>query len=354
MGAFVATLHVAVDARTALEDTRGIGRYLRALLRRLAPRDDLTLTLVVGGFSRGAVRGALESAIGSRRFRLARHVPRDADVLWNPANGSFLRWRGPMVATLHDAVPFRYPHQNQRHRLRDQAPFLRSAERAKRVVAVSDFGAAEIAEVFNVPRERIAVIYHGVAPSFTPGEAVPHAPLEMGEYLLFVGDPQAEPRKNFDLLYTAYRLAWPSGGAPQLAVAATHAPDLPGVVHAGHFADDLSSETNAGLRNLYRGALAVVVPSYHETFGMPMVEAMACAAPVVASDASALPEIAGDAALFAPPNDAAAWSAALRRITEDGNLRAGLIARGIERAARFQWNRSAEQHVALFRQAAGR
>ncbi|HUY40276.1 MAG TPA: glycosyltransferase family 1 protein [Candidatus Dormibacteraeota bacterium] len=347
-------LHVAVDARAAVEDTRGIGRYLRAILRRLAPRDDVALTLVVGGLSRWGMRVALERAVGSHRFRVCARVPRNADVLWNPANGTFLRWRGPSVATIHDAVPFRFPHEDRRHRRRDQLPFLRSVERAVRVIAVSRFGADEIHAVFGVPRERIAVIYHGVSPSFTPGEALPHAPLEIGGYLLFVGDPQAEPRKNFDLLYEAHRAAWPQGDGPPIAVAGTHAPQREGVVHAGHFADDLASETSAGLRNLYRGALAVVVPSYHETFGMPLVEAMACGTPVLASAASSLPEIGDDAVLFAPPRDVAAWSAALRRITEDGDERARLIARGFERAAAFQWNRSAEQHVAVFRDAAAR
>lgn len=342
-------LRVAVDARTAIEDARGIGRYVRAILRRLAPRDDVELTLVVGGLSRWGVRLALERAIGSHRFRVAAAVPRHADVLWSPANGTFLRWRGPAVATIHDAVPFRYPHENQRHRRRDQAPFLRSVQRARRIIAVSNFGADEIHAVFAVPRDRISVIYHGVAPSFSPGEAIPHAPLEVGEYLLFVGDPIAEPRKNFDLLYEAYRMAWPNGDGPTIAVAGAHAPEREGVVHVGLFNDDLSSETNVMLRNLYRGALAVVVPSYHETFGMPLVEAMACGTPVLASAASSLPEIAGDAALFAPARDAHAWSSALRRIAEDGDERARLIARGFERAGTFQWNRSAEQHVAVFR-----
>jgi glycosyltransferase involved in cell wall biosynthesis len=348
----VEALQVAVDARTAIEDTRGIGRYARAILRRLAPREDVHLTLVIGGFSRWGSRLALEKALGSRRFSVAAGVPRSADVLWSPANGTFLRWRGPAVATIHDAVPFRYPHENVRHRRRDQAPFLRSAQRATRVVAVSNFGADEVHAVLAVPRERIDVIYHGVSPSFTPGEALPHAPLEPGEYLLFVGDPQAEPRKNFDLLYEAHRAAWPRGDGPPIAIAGTAADVREGVISAGIFSDDLSSETNIGLRNLYRGARAVVVPSYHETFGMPMVEAMACGTPVLASAASSLPEIGADAAFYAPPRDVAAWSAALRRIAEDGDERARLIARGFERAATFQWNRSAEQHVATFRAAA--
>ncbi len=348
----VAALRLAVDARTAIEDTRGIGRYLRAVLRRLAPHEEVALTLIVGGFSRRALRAALQQAIGSQRFALASRVPPDAEVVWHPANGTFLRSKAPAVATIHDAVPFRYPPENRARRRRDQAPFLRSAKTASRIIAVSNFGADEIHAIFGVPRNRIDVIYHGVDPSFTPGEMLPHAPLRAGEYFLFVGDPEAEPRKNFSLLYEAYRLAWPQLDGPPLAVAGARAPQLEGVVHAGHFAEDLGAQGNGGLRNLYRGALALLLPSFHETFGMPMLEAMACGTPVVASAASCLPEIAGTAALFAPPHDAGAWSTALRRVASDGDERATLIARGLERASTFPWKRSAEQHLELFRRVA--
>jgi glycosyltransferase involved in cell wall biosynthesis len=348
----VQVLRLAVDARTAVEDTRGIGRYLRAVLRRLVARDDVALTLVVGGLSRWGMRAAFERILNNHRFYVSGGVPRSVDVMWHPANGTFFRSKAPSVATIHDAVPFRYPHQDRRHSRRDQEPFLRSVRSAARIITVSNFGADEVHAVLGVPRDRIAVIYHGVATSFVPGQCRPQAPLRDGEYFLFVGDPISEPRKNFEMLYEAYGLAWPQNDGPPIAVAGARAPSLPGVVHAGNFSDDLSSETNESLRNLYRGALALVMPSYHETFGMPMLEAMACGTPVVASAASCLPEIAGDAALFAPARDPQAWSAGLRRISTDGDLRAALIAKGIERARMFQWKQSAQAHFDLFCQVA--
>jgi glycosyltransferase involved in cell wall biosynthesis len=348
----VERLRLAVDARTAVEDTRGIGRYLRAILRRLAPREDVELVLVVNGLAGWGMRSALEHAIGSHRFRVSRRAPRSVDVMWHPANGTFFKSKAPSIATVHDAVPFRYPKQDQRHRQRDQEPFLRSVQTARRIIAVSNFGADEVHAVFGVPRDRISVIYHGVATSFAPGECRPPAPLKEAEYLLFIGDPIAEPRKNFELLYEAYMNAWPNGDAPPIAIAAKRAPELPGVVHAGLFSDDLDAEENPSLRNLYRGALALVVPSYHETFGMPVLEAMACGIPVVASAAGSLPEIAGDAVLLVSPRDANAWADALLRISSDGELRASLIAKGLERAKQFHWNRSAQQHVDAFRSVA--
>ena len=176
-------------------------------------------------------------------------------------------------------------------------------------------------------------------------------------YILFVGDPIAEPRKNFALLYDAYRRAWPNRRAsstPALVVAGAQAPAWEGVVHAGNLGDDLAARNaDEGLRALYRGALALALASYHETFGMPLLEAMACGTPVIASQGSSLPEIGGDAALYAPSDDADAWAAALRRITEDVALRDRLRIAGLDRATHFSWDESAALHLALFREVAG-
>jgi glycosyltransferase involved in cell wall biosynthesis len=346
-------LRLVVDARVIAEDTRGIGRYARAILRRLVLRDDIELTLLADGFFAQGRRGPYARALGSDAFVVKPHVPRDPGVIWHPANGTFFASRLPSVATIHDAVPFRYPNPDATRREHAQGPFLRSAQTATRVIAVSEFGRSEVHAMLGVPLERIAVIPHGVEPSFTPGEAEPLPPSLTGlRFLLFVGDPIGEPRKNFPLLYEAYQRAWPDADGPTLAVAGPRAPELPGVVHVGNLGDDLTAGGNEMLRACYRGAAALALASYHETFGMPLLEAMACGTPVVASDAGSLREIGGEAALYAPPDDAAAWAAALRAIVSDGQLRERLRTAGLERAKQFTWDESARRHVALFRSVA--
>jgi len=343
------SVEIAVDARVVATDARGIGRYERAILRRLLPENDLRFTLLVPGVIPALARRSLDRALASNRFALASGVPKNAGVVWHPANGTFFPSARPSVVTIHDAVPFRYPNADVQKRENEQGPFRVSVATAKRFIAVSQFGKREIEDVLGVTGERIEVIYHGVDTTFSPGEAtlLPEG-LTPGGYFLFVGNAQAEPRKNFPMLYEAYKRAWPEGDGPSIVIAGAAAPSLPGVVAAGEIGDDLRGNANAVLTSLYRGALALVIPSYHETFGMPLIEAMACGAPAIASDASCLPEIGAGAARYAPPDDEEAWAQALREIASEPELRTRLREAGIERARAFDWETSARAHHELF------
>ncbi len=341
----VPPLRLTVDARVIAEDRRGIGRYARAVLRRLADRDDVELTLLAGGFFAQRSRAAYACAIGSTNFTVRSRVAHDAGVVWHPANGTFFPSSRPSVATIHDAVPFRYPDDDARKGERDRTPFRRSAQTAQRIVAVSQFGAQEVQRYLGVDAARIVTIPHGVDPSFSPGDVEPPAMLQGKRYFLFVGDPIGEPRKNFALLYDAYRRAWPHGDGPLLVVAGPGAPQRPGVLYAGNLGDDLDPAAGSRLRDWYRGAIALTLASYHETFGMPMLEAMACGTPVLASRAGSLEEVGGDAALYLPCDDAGAWSNALRTVGAGEALRFQLREAGIARARRFTWEESAERHL---------
>jgi glycosyltransferase involved in cell wall biosynthesis len=103
---------------------------------------------------------------------------------------------------------------------------------------------------------------------------------------------------------------------------------------------------------LYQACTLFAFPSRYEGFGLPPLEAMACGAPVVVSDASSLPEVVGDAALRVPPDDVVAWAAAIGRLLSDPALRADLRAQGLAQAARFSYQRVAQETLAVLERAA--
>lgn len=341
------TLRLGVDARDLALDNQGIGRYARALLRRMAADPQVELTLLLFGPFAFRHRRALAATLRSDRFTIATR-PRGCDVVWHPWNGTFFNSSAPSVVSMHDAMPFVHPDPDPKRREHQQKPFRRSVQGAARFITVSAFARDEISGVFGLTQERFEVIHHGVEPFFSPGEPDERPPDLRTPYILFVGDTAQEPPKNFPLLYAAFRRAFPDGSV-RLAVAGPTDPALEGTYYAGLFRGDAAGEGDTRLRALYRGAAALCVPSYHETFGMPMLEAMACGTPVVASHATALPEIGGDAALYAGAHDVDAWAAALARIVREPGLRSALRETGIARACTFRWEQSAERHLAVFR-----
>lgn len=242
-----------------------------------------------------------------------------------------LGWRGPSVVTLHDLHFERDPDvMGLLDRLTFKAMVPRAARRARQVLAVSERTKRDAVELYGLDPAKVTVTPHGVDPAFSPGDERPH------EYVLFVGAVQA--RKN-----------------PLAALAAAQENDLPLVVAGPEkepaLAADLRARgadvrgwvTQAELAELYRGAAALVLPSRHEGFGIPVVEAMASGTPVVLSGDAALREVAGDAASYAEDGD---YGRALRDALAD---RGRLAAAGLERARRYTWEATAQRTAAVYR-----
>jgi len=335
-------LTVAVDAGDLARDPRGLGRYARALVRELAQRDDISLVLVVDALLSTLVRKTFEALLKSDRFSLARRIPRSANVAWHPWNRLTLRASLPHVVTIADVAPFRFPHPDPHRREHQQAPFHRAARHAARIITLSHASAADIQAYLGAPPERIAVTYPGVDPVFHPRVENGSLPAER-PYFLFVGNVHEE-RKNFHVLYEAFRRTWGANKGPALLVAGPTDPELPGVEHRA--VDD------ARLAALYANALATCVPARYEGFGLPAIESMACGTPVLASNVSALPEACSDAAVLLAPDDVAAWSFAMERAATQPSLRAEFASRGLQRAAEFRWERCAQQTLEILSQAA--
>jgi glycosyltransferase involved in cell wall biosynthesis len=210
------------------------------------------------------------------------------------------------------------------------------------VITVSEYAKHEICSHLGIDPRKVDVAYHGADRLFYEVSPI----VREGEpYLLHVSAAQA--KKNIDRLLAAYERLEVADKPRLVVVAPGLMRDLPvsGV-------DVIRRPmTHWELAPLYAGAVAFVFPSLHETFGMPILEAMAAGCPVITSSSTACPEIAGGCALLVDPWSVEDIAAGMRRLLDDEGLRSTLGRRGRERARAFTWDRSAAAHLAAFHRA---
>jgi glycosyltransferase involved in cell wall biosynthesis len=268
-------------------------------------------------------------------------------TVYHETNHAAPPFSGPVVLTIHDLSTLIVPQTEEPARVRHFAPALRlHARHAARVITPTKAIAAQVVERLGVSADRVRAIPHGVSERFNP-EGATASPVP-GKYVLYVG--ALGPRKGVDTLLAAWR-ALPQGVREEHALVLAgplqrlDPTGLEDAVLLGYVRDD-------ELPPLLRGATAFCYPSRYEGFGLPLLEALACAVPSVASDDPALVEVAGGAALHFARGDVEALSHALSRIIDDTQLRISLIRKGPARAAEFTWQRSANAHLAAYRESA--
>jgi glycosyltransferase involved in cell wall biosynthesis len=314
------------------------------------------------------------------RYALAR-LTRDARAAWRlrrcggrllhltsqhlarfgPASGT------PYVVTVHDLVRYRdwlergrRPALIHRPNARDGA-YLRldaaGLRRAAALIAVSQHTRREVAEYLGVPADRVHVVYVAVDRSvFRPTERR----LFDRPYVLYVGSEQ--PRKNLETLFRAFAVVRAATGRADLTlvkVGSAGGPEAPfrertlEHARAAGLGDELLLTGRVSPEELvawYSGALCLVLPSRHEGFGLPPLEAMACGCPTIVSAAGALPEVVGPGGIvYGPPEDAGALAAVLRSLLESPGERTRLAEAGRRAAAHFTWERTAAETLAVYR-----
>lgn len=284
------------------------------------------------------------------------------DLVWEPGIGGsgiprfdILKIGIPVVMTCHGAAPFVLSPKENWHTVKgfikerlimwaDRAAWFHLKRKVAGIIAVSAYGAQEITSVFNLPKEKVRYIYHGVDHDLFREDG-PHENNEGRPYLLCVA--QSQPKKNIDRLLRAYALL-PFESRPELVLVV---PGYPKVINTAGVHVIYDKKTAIELAAWYRGAMGFVFPSLHETFGFPIVEAMACGCPVITSNGTACKEIAGDAAILVNPRDEGEIASAMFQLANDPQLRDELRRKGLERAKQFTWQRSAEEHFNEFQKA---
>ncbi len=359
-------MKVALDASAIPDPPGGAGRYVLALATALAARPDVDLTVV--SRTADAARWPPPVAAKAPALRPVRlgweqvGLPRvvrglGVDVHHGPHYTMPLALGLPSVVTIHDLSFFTHPEWHERTKVAFfRAAIRTSARRAAALVAVSRATAALLEERAR-PRASVHVIPHGVDHSrFRPagegeGDAAVLARLGVTcPYVAFLGT--LEPRKDVPTLVRAFdRLAgsrpdltlvlaggrgWGVEAVEQAVAAADHGDR---VRLLGYVAED-------DIPALLREAAAVAYPSLEEGFGLPVLEALACGAPVVTTSGTVMEEVASGAALLAPPGDAAGLAEALEAAVDGRSERRRL---GFEVAARHTWEASAAAHAEVYR-----
>ena len=323
---------------SALALTRaGTARHIGSLLDALEHEDVDVRRYALGGASRALVP---VRDVGWYLGALPRKARRDGmQVLHCPTQRAPTRSLVPLVVTFHDLAILRHPETfNRWTRTYSRRVLPKVVRAATQLIAVSEFTKRELFDLLDVPPEKVRVIPNAVGEPFTAEGAA-----AAGDYVLAVST--LEPRKNLSRLIEGYRRAG-LNGLPLLVAGAA---GWGGVRVEGDGVRWLGEVQDDDLARLYRGARAVAYVSLYEGFGLPVLEAMACGAPVVAARNDALEEVSGGAAVLVDPLDPDAIAAGLHEAID---RREELRPLGLARARIFDWHRVARETVGVYREAA--
>ena len=365
-----------VDARAL--HVSGLGRYLREILAALFADSRFGRITLLG--RPRELRDHCDSAMDSGRVRIYPYAhpfysPR-AQIAWLALASRgrvaadvafFPHYDAPLVGmprrsvvTVHDLIHLKvaeaYPATK---RFMAAAMIDRVVSRAGRVVTISE--ATKLDVLARVPgaAAKLRVIPQGVDSAHwsTGGESgVDRGASAAAPYLLCVGNRKRH--KNLVAAVETLARLRPSSPDLRLVIVGKSFPDSDGVreralqLGVGEAVEERAEVGDGELRRLYQECEVLLFPSLYEGFGLPVLEAMASGAPVVASNRASIPEIVADAGLLADPDDHEALALAVRRIREEPGLRSALVARGRERARQFEWRMTRQSTVDLLAEVA--
>lgn len=359
---------IAIDARKYFD--YGIGTYIQQLIKHLSelpsphsfmmfvsPTDASRIEVphgwqaVAADHPKYSLREAL--LLG---YAVKRH---GGDLFHVPHYTLPIGLKGKSIVTIHDLIHLKFPQYfNAIERMYARLMLRHAVRNAGAVITVSEFTRQEIMDVFDVSAGRIHVIYNAAGDEFAPisneGELEDfrRAYQLTKPFVLYVGS--LKPHKNVSVLLRAFRDLTASLRDVELVFvggSVTSHPQLSKEIHElgiMHRVKELGQISRAHLIFTYNTAEVLVMPSLHEGFGLPALEAMACGTPVVAARAGSLPEVVGDAAVMFEPRDRESLREALAKVLLNPSIKADLRSRGIQNARRFSWKTTAAQTVRVY------
>jgi len=367
---------IAIDGRFVTDELSGIGRYTLGLVSGLAEANPPQRITILGGHEpmiRSAMCGcdtmdfvpAAERPLSLRGQCALPGILRRlrARVFHSPyLSAPLLARRIPSIITVHDLIPERHPEGLPRAWKVKAAPLWRAwcraqYRRAIAIITVSDFSRRELIEHAKLTPDKVTRIYNGVHPA-PAGDGVlfrrRFGIKDTVRIISYVG--RHDPYKNIASLVRAFERVHEScsdamlviGGGldpryPEAREMAERGPARDAILFTGYLDEPMRI-------SLLRASAVFAFPSRYEGFGLPPLEAMAAGVPVVAGNAASLPEVLGDAVTLVDPDDIEGLAGAILDLLRDASLRARRIEAGLNQAAKFTWQRCAEEHFALYEQ----
>ncbi|MDD5644401.1 MAG: glycosyltransferase family 1 protein [bacterium] len=284
------------------------------------------------------------------------------DVLHIQYHGPFFH-NCPTVLTVHDIsyeIFPRYFTLPERLRLHFSVPCF--IKKANSVITVSEYSRKDMIKKYGLEENKIKTVYNGIDHDFYTEKTSPEDTKLLAEagikkpFLLSVGSLQ--PRKNIEGILLALKkiykslpeLRWIIAGPEGWLSGGIHKtfkenPELHSIINfTGYVRPEM-------LRALYRNALAMIYVPFYEGFGLPVLEAMACGAPVITSNVTSLPEVAGNAAILVNPNNIGEIAESIKKVWLSEKLGREMSQKGMDRARNFSWQKAAEETFSILESA---
>lgn len=285
---------------------------------------------------------------------------KNIDVYFSPAHYLPIFCPVPQVVTIHDLAYLYYPGDFTKKdlwQLKNWTNF--SIKNAKQIIAVSKTTKKDIIKNYNIDEAKVSVVYNGyekIASGDLPAGRQETAEVKLKKYILFVGTIQ--PRKNLETLIAAFDKFLQINSDFKLVVVGKKGWLYESIfekvkimkleekiIFTGHVSDE-------ELIWYYKNASCLVLPSFYEGFGIPVLEAMSRDCPTILSMTSSLPEIGDDASLYFDPKNSDDLLEKLKSLSENKELRKELITKGKQRIKNFSWEKCGEQTLEIIKKAA--
>jgi len=286
------------------------------------------------------------------------------DILHCTSNTAPIWCDIPLVLTLHDII-FLEPRDKQNHSLYQNMGWLyrrlnvpKILDKCRRIITVSNFEVENIISKLDIPRERMAMIYNGYNDWFKPTEdkhEVYKKYIAETGYFFFLGN--TDPKKNTERTLVAYsKYLEQSDVKRKLLMADLEPAYLNGIIERNHIENIRENIVmpgyivNSDLPYIYHHAFAFLYTSLRESFGIPLLEAMACGTPVITSNTSSMPEIGGKNAILVNPESSDEITGMMLRLENDRDFYDQQRQIGLERAKLFSWRKTAENLLKLYQE----